>query len=192
MVLPLVLRCSIFTLSYTPDAKFQNKVYRFGNTSGKLEQRIKFTNGVSEDGFYTESKVNGTYTLTINSNCEAIIERSVKEMVPSVVHDATAIAFELATGAEKNTEETMKQIEKARLSGAKFAIRYVKDKDEITDNFRGSHLWLVANDKPIYSLYNRREKNLFEKYVAGQAVEKSDRSISPNAKGAEIAKNTWS
>lgn len=170
--------------TYCPDVKFQNKVYRFGNTSGKLGQRITFVNGVSEDGFYTESKVNGTYTLTINSNCEAVIERSAKEMVPPVVHDATAIAFELAAGAEKNTEETMKRIEKARLSGAKFTIRYVNDKEEITDNFRGSHLWLVA-DKPICSLYNRREKNLFEKYVAGQAVEIEQVDLSVRKGGKE-------
>lgn len=171
--------------TYCPDIKFQNKVYRFGNASGKLGQRIKFVNGVSEDGFYTESKVNGTYTLMINSNCEAIIERSVKEMIPPVIHDATAIAFELTTGSEQKTEEIMKRIEKARLSKAKFTIRYVNDKEEITDNFRGSHLWLVANDKPICSLYNRREKNLFEKYVAGQAVEIEQVDLSVRKGGKE-------
>ena len=171
--------------TYCPDAKFQNKVYRFGNASGKLGQRIKFVNGVSEDGFYTESKVNGTYTLTIDSNCEAVIERSAKEMIPPVIHDATAIAFELTTGPEKKTEEIMKRIEKARLSKAKFTIRYVNDKEEITDNFRNSHLWLVANDKPICSLYNRREKNLFEKYVAGQAVEIEQVDLSVRKGGRE-------
>lgn len=171
--------------TYCPDAKFQNKVYRFGNTPGKLGQRIKFVNGVSEDGFYTESKVNGTYTLTIDSNCEAVIERSAKEMVPPVVHDATAIAFELAAGAEKNTEETMKRIEKARLSGAKFTIRYVNNEQKVTDNFRGSHLWLVVDNEPVCSLYNRREKSLFESYIAGQAVEVEQVDLSVRKGGKE-------
>lgn len=158
--------------TYCPDAKFENAVYCFGGSMAKIGQRIAFVDGVSEDGFFTESKVTGTYALTINGNCEPVIERSVKEMIPVVDHDATAIAFELQTKNAKETTETMNRIEKARLSNAAMSIRYVNADNKIVNSCYGAHLWLVADNKPLCRLYTPNVKgSLFEKLLCGKAIE---------------------
>jgi len=158
--------------TYCPDAKFENAVYCFGGSMARIGQRIAFVDGVSEDGFFTESKVTGTYALTINGNCEPVIERSVKEMIPVVDHDATAIAFELQTKNAKETTETMNRIEKARLSNAAMSIRYVNADNKIVNSCYGAHLWLVADKEPLCRLYTPNVKgSLFEKLLCGKAIE---------------------
>lgn len=169
--------------TYCPDAKFENAVYCFGGSMARIGQRITFVNGVSEDGFFTESKVTGTYALTINGNCEPVIERSVKEMIPVVNHDATAIAFELQTKTAAKTTEIMNRIEKARLSNATMSIRYVDENQKIVNSFHGAHLWLVANDTPICQLYTPNGKTLLERFLCGKTVQLEQVDVSIRDKG---------
>lgn len=146
-----------FLTKYCKDTKFRNRVYRFGNGLAYIGQKITFIDGLSDDKeFYTESKVNGTFALTIDGDGEAAIEMPLESMIPEVKYDDTAAAVELRIPKDQSWETLVDKISRARQNSKyTFNFRWVNDKTKaVVNDWHGASLWLCANDKPVAGVYD--------------------------------------
>ncbi len=174
-----------FINKYCPNKKFQNKVYRFGNGYGYIGQRINFVDGVSSDGYYTETKVNGSYILTVDDNGKPIIEMPIESMIPEIKYDDNAIVVDLKVPKNKTWEELVDNISKARAIGTyKFHFAWVNEKTmKIQDDYKGASLYLCANDKPVAGVYDPKSGTsyirqfLIHKMFSIEDIEMSTRNI---------------
>lgn len=144
-----------FVNRYNPNGTFENRVYKFGGGKAKVGQHITFVNGISEDGFYTETKVNGAYTLGINNDIQAVVRKPIRNMIPEAQYDDHAVFMELKPNQSQKIEDMAALIERARASNANFSVVY---RNRITKKVQktpaDSDLWLYANHTPIAALYN--------------------------------------
>ena len=161
-----------FVNQYCPDKVFENRVYKNGRGKARIGQKITFVNGISEDGFYTETKVNGTYTLQINNDLQTVVRKPIKEMIPTPVYDDKVVFVELQT--KDNSGKEFELMEKARAAKAQFSIRYInRVSGKIQDNYYGANLWLVAGSTPIAKLSMPIQDNgitYFEQFLAGKIL----------------------
>jgi len=150
---------------YNPDGIAENRVYKFGGGKAKVGQKITFVNGISEDGFYAETKLNGTYVLAINNGLEAVVRKPVRDMVPEAMYDDTAAFLELVPN--QKIADMVSLIEQARASKAVFSIRY---RNRVTKRVQagcvGADLWLYANKTPIAPLMNAHNHGGMSHYEA--------------------------
>lgn len=156
-----------FVDRYNPEGVFENRIYKFGGGKAKVGQRITFVKGISEDGFYAETPVNGTYTLEINNELQAVIRRPVQDMIPEAEYDDKVVFMELIPRNHTH-EETVELLEKARAAKAPFTVRYVQTAGSNRDN-----LWLIAGTTLIAELRNPSNKggrSRYEQFLAGKHI----------------------
>ena len=172
-----------FVGKYNPDGMFENRIYKFGGGKARVGQRITFVNGISEDGFYAETKVNGTYTLEINNDLQAVIRKPVVDMIPDAEYDDSVIFMQLM---DKDVEAAVGLIEKARAAKARFGIRYYKPAGALHDN-----LWLVAGKTPIARIANPSNKggrSRYETMIANRFVSIDQIEILPPRKQGDVTR----
>lgn len=172
-----------FVGKYNPDGMFENRIYKFGGGKARVGQRITFVNGISEDGFYAETKVNGTYTLEINNDLQAVIRKPVVDMIPDAEYDDTVVFMQLM---DKDIEAAVGLIEKARAAKARFGIRYYKPAGALHDN-----MWLVAGKTPIARIANPSNKggrSRYETMIANCFVSIDQIEILPPRKQGDVVR----
>ena len=144
-----------FVDRYNPNGTFENRVYKFGGGKAEVGQHVTFVNGISEEGFYTETKVNGTYKLDINNDIQAVIRKPVRNMIPEARYDDQVVFMELIPNQTQKIEDMAALIERARASKANFSVVYRnRTTKEVQKSISGADLWLYANHTPIARLYN--------------------------------------
>ena len=160
-----------FVDRYNPNGVAENRVYKFGGGKARVGQKITFVNGISEEGFYAETKLNGTYVLEINNNLQAVVRKSVRDMIPEKQQDDKAVFLELVPN--QKIADMTSLIERARTSKAVFSIRY---RNRITQAVQssciGADLWLFANRTPIARLANAANNGAMSHYEAFLANQK--------------------
>ena len=172
-----------FLTKHCKGTKFRNRVYRFGNGLAYIGQKITFIDGLSDDKeFYTESKVNGTFTLTIDGDGEAVIEMPLESMIPEVKYDDTAAAVELRIPRDQSWETLVDKISRARQNSKYvFSFRWVNDKTKtVVNDYRGASLWLCANDKPVAGVYDPKSgASYIRRFLVNKNffVEQMERSV---------------
>lgn len=172
-----------FVDRYNPEGVFENRIYKFGGGKAKVGQRITFVKGISEDGFYAETPVNGTYTLEINNELQAVIRKPVVDMIPDAEYDDSVVFMQLM---DKDVEAAVGLIEKARAAKARFGIRYYKPAGALHDN-----LWLVAGKTPIARIANPSNKggrSRYETMIANRFVSIDQIEILPPRKQGDVAR----
>ena len=161
-----------FVKHYNPDGEFENRVYKFGGGRARVGQKIRFENGISADGFYADTKVNGNFVLGIDNDINAVIRKPVKDMVPAATYDDSAVFLELLTGDA--TAKVVELIEKARAAKAPFTIRYInKITGRIQDSPLCANLYLLAGSTKIAELRMPRNQggiSHYENFLAGKQV----------------------
>lgn len=173
-----------FVDHYNPDGEFENRVYKFGGGKAKVGQKIHFENGISADGFYSDTKVNGDFVLGIDNNIDAVIRKPVKDMVPAATYDDSAVFFELLT--KDATQKIVELIEKARTAKAPFTIRYInKVTGKVQSTPLYANLWLIAGSTKIAELrmpHNQGGISHYENLLADKQVSISHIEILPPRK----------
>lgn len=170
-----------FVTKHCPDKMFENRVYKFGRGKAQIGQKITFVNGISADGFYTETKVNGTYKLEINNKLQAIIRKPVKEMIPVPEYDDTVVFMELQTVDRSGKEFEL--LEKSRADGSQFTVRYVNYlTGKVQNDFHRADLWLVSGSTKIAKIstpVNNAGIPYYDQFLANQNISVKQLEVLP-------------
>lgn len=156
-----------FVERHNPDGEFENRIYKFGGGKAKVGQRITFIKGISEDGFYAETPISGTYTLEINNELQAVVRKPVQDMIPDAEYDDSVVFLRLIPKA-KSSAQIVELVEKARAARAPFSLKYYQPEGSLHDN-----LWLFAGRTPISEIcnpLNQNGKSRYEQLLAGKKI----------------------
>lgn len=71
-----------YVVKFCKDMRFETRVYKFNGGTAYIGQQVTFVNGISADGFYVDQKLDGTFSLEMDSKFRPIISRPVLDMIP--------------------------------------------------------------------------------------------------------------
>jgi len=125
------------------DARFEMPVYKFGAGKAYLGEKVTFTNGISDDGFYVGNHVNGEFCLESDEKNRPIISRPVVDMVPQHKGNNKIAVFRIwkqnfngkCLDPDYNVEKRISRIENMReKAGITFTVKlYNPATQQITD-----------------------------------------------------------
>ena len=178
---------------FCPDKLFTARVYKFGAGTAELGQELSFKKGFAQDNFYADTKVDGTFTLDVSNEGNAVIRKPVREMIPKVEMDSTVL-LELKNKSDvaglnyPTGDKLLDKVEKARIAGSKFSIEYAdKATGRMAADYHNTSLALCVDGVPVAAIRIPGYKSYFFNALLHKriAIEQTEAGTRGTGKSAE-------